>query len=385
MKLFLQVSTLFFLLCITAGSVSSQIIWDEDFTYPDGTTAGPAGKWTSVCSACLSGDHFEVRNNGFEGNDVNDWAIWESQLINISTCSEVGFSLSAVETGDHEGAGCSCTINIDYFDVYYSLSGGPYQVIENWNGDGETGHTLTGDSLNGVFNDDDWGSTTVSRTGLVGTTLQLRVEMRNTSGSEVMILDDIVVVCTPLPVELTSLQAEIVEDQTLITWQTALESGSDHFVVERSRDGRAFFSIGKVAAAGNSDTNIDYQFTDPNPVNNRAFYRLRQVDQDGSFTLTQVVEVMADGPSLSIVSLYPNPVTLGSGADFINLNLYSRSEQPGILEIYDLMGQQIVRQSVSLNQYENHLKINTAELSRGMYIMRVHAGTEVLNQRFLVK
>lgn len=380
MKLFLKVSTLFVLLCTSFGFVSSQIIWTEDFTFADGTTAGPAGKWTSVCSACLSGDFFEVRNNSFQASDVNDWAIWESQLINISSCGDASFSLFAGETGDHEGPSCACTINIDYFDVYYSVSGGAYQVIENWNGDGETGHTLTGDTQNGVFTDLDWGSTSISLSGLVGSTLQLRVEMRNTAGSETMTLDDIVVNCAPLPVEMTSLEAEIENDKVEISWQTALESGSDHFIVERSRDGKAFFSIAKVDAAGNSDSPIDYQYTDLNPVNNRAFYRLRQVDQDGSYSLTQVIEVVADGPELSLASLYPNPAS-----DFINLNVNSRSAKEGQLEVFDMMGKQIFSESVSLNESNNNLKVNTTSLTPGMYILRINAGTEVLNQRFMIK
>jgi hypothetical protein len=385
MKLFLQVSALFVLLCISAGSVSSQIIWSEDFTYPDNTTAGPAGKWTSVCPACISGDYFEVRNNGFHASDVNDWAIWESQLIPTSTCGDISFSLSSVENGDHEGPGCGCNINIDYFDVYYSVSGGPYQVIANWNGDGEATHTLTGDSQLGIFTDLDWQSTSISFSGLTGTTLQLRVEMRNTAGSEIMILDDIIVNCTPLPVELTSLQAELVNENVEITWQTALESGSDHFLVERSRDGKAFFSIAKIAAAGNSDSPRDYQFIDVNPVNNRAFYRLRQVDQDGSYTITQVIEVVANGPALSLTSLYPNPIAIGSASDIINLKLFSSTDQSGSLEVFDTMGKQVLKQAISLMTDENHLKINTSGLSPGMYILRINAGTKVLNQRFLVK
>ncbi|MEM0995570.1 MAG: T9SS type A sorting domain-containing protein [Bacteroidota bacterium] len=362
------------------GSASAQI-WTEDFTFADGTTVGPSGKWTATCPACVAGDYFEVRSNALAARDVNDWAIWESEVIDISGCSDVSFSVLAQENGDHDGPGCACGINIDYLDIYYRVNAGTYQIIENWNGDGATGHTLTGDSQNGLFTDNDWVSTTVSQGGLSGTSLQLRVELRNTAGSEELVIDDLVVLCTPLPVEMMHLDAYAGEDAVEIEWETARESGSSEFWVERSPNGTSFWTIGEVAAAGNSDGPTRYQFTDAQPLPGRTFYRLRQVDQDGSFSYTRVVEVDAQAAPLEVTELYPNPAS-----DQLHLRLRVRSSDPaGSLEVYDARGNLAYTQNLSLRAGETDLEIPVRELAAGMYLLRVRSGNEVITDRFVVR
>jgi hypothetical protein len=381
MKLFYRVVFIPLFLGVFAGNSFSQIVFTEAFNYPDGTTVGLAGSWVATCTTCTAAnDHFEVRGNQLVAQDVNDWAFWETQSIDISACSDVSFSLRADENGDHDGPGCACGINIDYLDVYYSINGGPYTVIENWNGDGAIGHTLTGDSQNGVFTDLDWQSTIISLSGLVGNSLRLRIELRNTAGSEEMVIDDVSVVCTPLPVEMTSLMAFNDEETVQVVWETAMETGSDRFEIERSHDGSTFFSIGRVAAAGNSATTTSYSFTDRSPINGPAFYRLRQVDLDGSFTHTQVVQVNAHTAPLELAKLYPNPVS-----DRLNVEVFSRDSQQSSLSVYDLMGNEVLRQDAMLSAGQNALEVKASELAAGMYLLRIQAGSEVLNERFQVR
>jgi hypothetical protein len=118
-------------------SSGSALIWEENFnTYADSTQIGTNSRWTSLCSGCFTGDWFAVRSNLFEAQDVNDWAIWESEIISTIGHSYVRFSLDAIELGDHEGPSCNCGTGIDYFDVYYSINGGPYLVVPNWNNNG---------------------------------------------------------------------------------------------------------------------------------------------------------------------------------------------------------------------------------------------------------
>ena len=69
-----------------------------------------------------------------------------------------------------------------------------------------------------------------------------------------------------------------------VNWTTASEINTKNFVVERSTDGVHFSALGTVAAAGNSNTAHQYQFTDANALNAGAstlYYRLRLVDNDG--------------------------------------------------------------------------------------------------------
>jgi len=94
---------------------------------------------------------------------------------------------------------------------------------------------------------------------------------------------------TPLPVELISFEGRIIHESNQLTWRTATETNNDHFEVERSEDGLHFLTIGEVDAAGNSQQVVHYELLDQRPLNGLNYYRLMQVDVDGSFTYSPVV------------------------------------------------------------------------------------------------
>ena len=96
---------------------------------------------------------------------------------------------------------------------------------------------------------------------------------------------------TILPVELTQFAAKANDESVSIDWSTVSESNSDYFKVERSIDGSNFDAIGKVKAQGNSVEQINYSFIDEDPVQGINYYRLRQVDLDGSFFFSEISPV----------------------------------------------------------------------------------------------
>lgn len=89
-------------------------------------------------------------------------------------------------------------------------------------------------------------------------------------------------VTIPVPVELMNFTLECSSEKPLLTWYTASESNSNYFTIERSDDGLNYESIGVVAASGNSNNTVMYQFLDERPLGANAFYRLKQTDIDGS-------------------------------------------------------------------------------------------------------
>ncbi|WP_022836836.1 lamin tail domain-containing protein [Salisaeta longa] len=175
------------------GSGTPTAIYAEDFEpYATGTTSPGNGKWTLETSTADTGFIFEVANDGTDqalrANDIDDGdgttsvVTWTSESIDISAYAGVDVALTLSETGDHEGT--------DFADVQYSTDGGTtYTTITNWNGLGSSTHTLVGN----LPNDQDWGSATVTTAGLSGTTLRLRVRLKNNAGSEDLFLDDIAV------------------------------------------------------------------------------------------------------------------------------------------------------------------------------------------------
>lgn len=92
----------------------------------------------------------------------------------------------------------------------------------------------------------------------------------------------------PLPLTLTAFTAARSKDQSVLQWETAQEENTSSFSIERSADGQSYTSIGAVAAAGNSTSPLNYEFTDATPQPNNNYYRLKLIDLDGHFTYSTV-------------------------------------------------------------------------------------------------
>lgn len=139
----------------------------------------------------------------------------------------------------------------------------------------------------------------------------------------------------PLPVKLTSFTAEHRNAAVQLGWRTASEQNSARFEVERSRDGRTFQSIGQVAAQGTSTRPTDYTFTDakyPTGVS-LLYYRLRQVDEDGTAAYSPV-RTVALGDVARTLRVYPNPA---------HSQLTVAGVAPGaVVEVFDATGRRVV-------------------------------------------
>lgn len=112
----------------------------------------------------------------------------------------------------------------------------------------------------------------------------------------------------PLPVVLTSFGGKATPAGVAVQWETASEQHASHFVVERATSAVAAFQvIGQVQGAGTSAQARQYQLLDsaPDLLN---YYRLRQVDLDGTETLSPVITVRAD-PEKAVLAAYPSPAT----------------------------------------------------------------------------
>jgi hypothetical protein len=112
----------------------------------------------------------------------------------------------------------------------------------------------------------------------------------------------------PLPVELTSFNARVVDRQVRLSWTTATEVENDYFSIERSSDGLEFSQIGQLKGNGTSFEEKTYAYTDIEPLTVRTYYRLRQVDYDKTSTLSRIVAVDPPGSVPEIIA-YPNPVS----------------------------------------------------------------------------
>jgi hypothetical protein len=118
---------------------------------------------------------------------------------------------------------------------------------------------------------------------------------------------------SPLPVELSAFTAEAKGSDVRLGWTTASEKNSARFEVERSLDGRAFERIGTVEAAGSSSALLFYTFFDTNLRGHQGtlYYRLRQVDQDGTASYSPVRTVASGPAEAPALTAYPVPARAG--------------------------------------------------------------------------
>jgi hypothetical protein len=154
-----------------------------------------------------------------------------------------------------------------------------------------------------------------------------------------------------LPVSLTEFTALKQETTTLLSWITTSENNSDHFVIERSIDGKSWISITKVGATGSSTQEQKYQTTDNLPESGINYYRLKMVDHDNSFSYSQVRSVHF--PEFSWANVYPNPVRH-------SLNIKIRNKKVRKLRLIDSSGKILLQSDVRSADMELNMQPYTS-------------------------
>ncbi len=173
-----------------------------------------------------------------------------------------------------------------------------------------------------------------------------------------------------VPVELTSFNAAINDGVVNLIWQTATETNNKSFEIQRSTNNKTFETLGSVGGAGTSTEKHNYSFKDNSPINGKNYYRLKQIDFDGSINLSKVVEVDYSAPlSYTLMQNYPNPF---NPATQINFSLASDSKVN--LKIFNLLGQQVAELvNGELKAGKHAINFNAVNISSGVYFYSLTA------------
>ncbi len=164
------------------------------------------------------------------------------------------------------------------------------------------------------------------------------------------------------------------DDRTVIlNWLTYSEINNKGFVVERSRDGATFDSIGFVSSISVDGSGANYVFTDNSVSGGKLFYRLQQINYDNTYQLSPIKFVQLD--SRNYLKVYPNPVT-----DVLNINT-SATFNNSQLNIYDLSGHLVMKKSINGSGTSS---ISVKNLAAGLYTAKIFDGiNEDVQFRFL--
>ena len=182
-----------------------------------------------------------------------------------------------------------------------------------------------------------------------------------------------------IPLRLLSFEGRVEQELANLEWRTANEVNVAQFEIQRSLDGRTFVPIGSVGAFNNAYAQT-YRFVDSQFAllgGGQVYYRLRVVDNNGSFKYSRVVLLKAQSAEW-LAELYPNPV---------KTNLYIRLNSPLAgncnLQMFDASGRQLLRHTFSLLPGRNTLPLRVEGLAQGVYLIRLDAGGRHQEIRFM--
>jgi hypothetical protein len=180
----------------------------------------------------------------------------------------------------------------------------------------------------------------------------------------------------PLPVELISFNGLCEENQTKLTWQTASEFHSSHYLIEKSTDGNNWRIINNQPAAGNSTELLTYEFIEENANEENAYYRLTQVDENGEEKVYDPI-LISCSDNEEFIKTFPNP----SDNSFQILVSYKNLVGKATMEMVDTKGVLVNSKDVIISEGVNMLLINQ-NLEAGIYYIKI---TNRVNSSKVVK
>ena len=183
----------------------------------------------------------------------------------------------------------------------------------------------------------------------------------------------------PLPVELTSFTAKATSGKVLLNWATASELNNDYFSIEKSINGTDFFAIGQVNGNGTTLQQQLYAYTDAAPGAGDLYYRLKQVDFDGTFAYSDIVAVSITETATSLINIFPNPSQPGQ----TQVSVLSAGSAEMELKVYNLLGQLKYQQIHQVSAGNQILRL--PNMPAGVWLLETTSNGNRMVQEFIVK
>ena len=173
-----------------------------------------------------------------------------------------------------------------------------------------------------------------------------------------------------IPVELISFSAAVAGNSVTLDWKTSTEKNNQGFEIQR-KDKNEFRTIGFVEGFGTTTERQQYTYVDKDLNNGVYEYRLKQVDFDGNFSYSDVIEVeIYNVTSFELRQNYPNPFNPST-----KINFYIPENDFVNLSVYNLVGEKVgelVNEALSAGEY--NINFEGADLPSGVYIAQISAG-----------
>lgn len=184
----------------------------------------------------------------------------------------------------------------------------------------------------------------------------------------------------PLPIELVSFVGDCDGYAATLQWTTASEINVSHFEIERTLDGITFEKIDEVVAIGFSNQMRNYQYKDKNPITGVAYYRLKTIDNDGTFEYSRLISVGCQSLTGDVIFNFQN--AYNSDDDYVNLLFTANQNDEFNATLYDISGKLIAEAlgKAGVNGVNNH-RMFVGPVSPGIYVIKLINEGRVFNKK----
>ncbi len=190
-----------------------------------------------------------------------------------------------------------------------------------------------------------------------------------TTNTQTVVVGD----CSTLPVELLYFSAKAEENNIQLVWETLSEFQNFGFEVERSLNAKDFRKIAWIKGNGTTSDANQYRFKDEKVIANETYYyRLKQVDEDGSFEYSSTVSAsIKNKHALQIGTIHPNPAS-----DVLYLPIESNSTTEAMVQLFDKTGRIVANFQEEINKGSNQITLPVRGIQQGIYFARIDVGKE---------
>lgn len=176
-----------------------------------------------------------------------------------------------------------------------------------------------------------------------------------------------------LKVELLSFDVVLRNKQVDITWKVADEKDVNHYIIERSFDGKTFYFL-KKQDKGN------FSSADEAPQYGVNYYRLKVVENDGQFTYSSIRSLNFETGKKTDYKVYPNPTS-----DVLNVEFNADRAQDITVELFDNLGRMVHTYDFRSKEGNNHLFFNTQRFAAGLYTLKIQQGATVVTEKIVIR
>lgn len=160
-----------------------------------------------------------------------------------------------------------------------------------------------------------------------------------------------------------------------LSWGTLQEYNNNEFVIERSTDSKNWSALSSIESKGNSTTYTNYSYLDKSPVHGVNYYRLKQVDKNGSVEYSNIIKIT--NRTTGKIVVYPNPVR--STATVYSSAAFTSNQS---VQIFSITGSLIKTIGVKAG---NIIQLPVEDLGAGVYLIRLTENGTTVSETKLVK